>query len=272
MNKPFLKWAGNKFKVLPRILPHLGSSGTLYDAFMGSGSLMLNRAQKKYVGGDINQDLIDLFDVLKSDGEAFIAEAKELFIAEHATSDAYYRLREVFNTTTDRREKAMLFLYLNKHCFNGLSRYNPKTGWFNVPWNHAKNPPAFPIEELQTAIEHLQNAKIVCASFEETVKTAKKGDVVYFDPPYLPVEGTEKAFTEYAKSGFELDKQKLIVEIGEEYSKRGITVVVSNHSSELSRELYKNATIEFFDVGRSMGRYENSASSAKELLAVYTAM
>lgn len=269
MNKPFLKWAGNKFKVLPRILPHLGTTGTLYDPFMGSASLMLNRVQKKYVGGDVNHDLVDLFTFVKDEGTAFTNDAESLFCPENAGEDRYYELREEFNTTTDRRKKAMLFLYLNKHCFNGLCRYNPKSGRFNVPYNHAKNPPAFPREELLVASARLVNATIVCASFEQTVKTAKSGDVVYFDPPYLPIEGSEKAFTGYAKSGFSLDQQQQLATLGETLSAAGITVVISNHSSELSRELYKNATIEFFDVGRSMGRYENSASSAKELLALY---
>lgn len=270
MNKPFLKWAGNKFKVLPFIAPHLGSTGTLYEPFMGSGSLMLNRAQERYVGGDLNNDLVNLFTFIKTDTEAFLNEAEEFFCEETRSEQAYYELREVFNTTVDERKKACLFLYLNKHCFNGLCRYNSKTGRFNVPWNHG-NGATFPRQELLQFADIAQTSEFYCRPFQETAVLASKGDVVYMDPPYLPIQGNEKTFTEYAKGEFGLDKQHEVAALGEQLSARGVTVVVSNHATDLSREIYKNAEIIPLDVKRSMGRYKDSVSTAKELLAVYRA-
>ena len=130
MNKSFLKWAGNKFRVLPDLLPHIGSPKKYIEPFGGSLSVALNINAEEYILNDINQDLYSLYTNVD---EKFVNECKKLFTDENNTKEKYLELRKSFNTIKDCRERAKLFLYLNKHAFNGLSRYNSK-GEYNVPY------------------------------------------------------------------------------------------------------------------------------------------
>lgn len=250
---------------------------------MGSGSLMLNRPTKKYVGGDINKDLIDVFETIRILGMDFIDHLKPLFSQERfgMTSDkftrpgetSFYAARDEFNTTSDITRKAALFVFLNQHCFNGLCRYN-RYGQFSTPYNLgfvAKGKPAeIQIERFAHTVEMLKDAKLHHTSFEDVMVKASKGDVVYCDPPYLPLDNKAGTFTDYTVDGFTFQQQELLVQLASDLRNYGVTTVISNHSSTVSRDLYSDADeIQFFDVKRSMGRYEGHANEAAELLAIY---
>lgn len=277
MNKTFLKWAGNKSKVLPQILPLLRGAERIIEPFIGSGSLMLNHEAKEYIGGDINDDLVRVFNFLKSDSDKFIKITKGLFSPEFHGKDEFYTMRTLFNSllgstsSEDLEQRAALFIALNKTCFNGLCRYN-KHGAFTTPWNHAAKSPKFPENEMAVAAERLKIATVICASFEDTIALAKPGDAVYCDPPYFPKDGKEDAFVDYAKGGFSFEQQGLLVELAEANRKNNIATVISNQDCAQARKLYSGASqVIELDVSRSINRYQNHAetNSAKELLVLY---
>lgn len=282
--RPFLKWAGNKFKILPTIISLLPNSTRLIEPFLGSGSLLVNRPTKYYLGGDINGDLINVFETLRTYGEGFIKELEPLFSQEafnkvgvktRPGEEAFYLARNEFNTTNDLKRKAALFVFLNQHCFNGLCRYN-KYGLFSTPYNLGfttkKGYAEIQRDRFIHALKMLDNAELRHTSFENTMVMANKGDVVYCDPPYLPLDHKSNTFTDYTVDGFKLEQQQLIADLASDLRNYGITTVISNHSCTLSRKIYHNADdFIFLDVKRSMGRYEGYENSASELMAVYRA-
>ncbi len=270
MNKPFLKWAGNKFKVLPHLIPLIGYPNRFCEPFGGSLSVALNVVANEYILNDINSDLIHIYTYLLSDrGNEFIRECKNYF--EFNDKELYLNLRKEFNDSTDSWKRALLFIYLNRHCFNGLSRYN-KSGKFNVPFGKYDSP-KFPKEEMENFISFFgsnKNTKFTSVSFQNTslYENLTDGDVVYFDPPYIPVSDTA-SFTDYATEGFTHQQQLELVELSESLANRGVRVVLSNHDLPLTRELYKNATIYPIQVSRTISAKGSSRKKANELIAVY---
>lgn len=140
MNKPFLKWAGSKRKSIDFIKENLGiSHNRLVEPFVGSGAIFLNTDYDEYLLCDLNKDLINLYNILIDNGHKFIDVCSSFFTGEYNNEEDYYKFREHFNNTENVEYKSILFLYLNRHCFNGLCRYN-KSGKFNVPFGRYKKP------------------------------------------------------------------------------------------------------------------------------------
>lgn len=271
MRKPFLKWAGNKFRVLPELLPLIGTPRRYIEPFSGSTAVALNVNAEEYVLNDINKDLINLYRYLTNpNDDSFLKYCDELFRPENNDKEEYLAFRELFNNSTDTLERSRLFVYLNRHCFNGLTRYNSKGG-FNVPFGKMKNPKC-PVNEMMAfRMYYLQkNHRFVSTSFEDSAlyENVGSGDVVYFDPPYVPASETA-SFTDYAKEGFTYDQQVQLAELAESLSNRGAKVIISNHDVPTTRELYKNAEIHSLEVTRSISAKGSSRKKAKELIAVY---
>ena len=271
MKKPFLKWAGNKFRVLPELLPLIGTPRRYIEPFSGSTAVALNVDAEEYVLNDINKDLINLYRYLTNpNDDSFLKYCDELFRPENNDKEEYLAFRELFNNSTDTFERSRLFVYLNRHCFNGLTRYNSKGG-FNVPFGKMKNPKC-PVNEMMAfRMYYLQkNHRFVSTSFEDSAlyENVGSGDVVYFDPPYVPASETA-SFTDYAKEGFTYDQQVQLAELAESLSNRGAKVIISNHDVPTTRELYKNAEIHSLEVTRSISAKGSSRKKAKELIAVY---
>ena len=271
MKKPFLKWAGNKFRVLPELLPLIGTPRRYIEPFSGSTAVALNVNAEEYVLNDINKDLINLYRYLTNpNDDSFLKYCDELFRPENNDKEEYLAFRELFNNSTDTLERSRLFVYLNRHCFNGLTRYNSKGG-FNVPFGKMKNPKC-PVNEMMAfRMYYLQNNhRFVSTSFEDSAlyENIGSGDVVYFDPPYVPASETA-SFTDYAKEGFTYDQQVQLAELAESLSNRGAKVIISNHDVPTTRELYKNAEIYSLEVTRSISAKGSSRKKAKELIAVY---
>jgi DNA adenine methylase len=278
MNKPFLKWAGNKFRVLPHLIPHIGDPKRYIEPFGGSLSVALNISADEYILNDINKDLYCLYTNVDKE---FVGECRELFTDDNNTRERYLELRKEFNSEQDCRKRAKLFLYLNKHAFNGLSRYNSK-GEYNVPYGKenkdsktgriVKTKAHFPEQELNYFRDVFSNRKVeffnTSFSDEALYKNVSSGDVVYFDPPYIPVSDTAY-FTDYATEGFSYDQQVQLAELAESLANRGAKVIVSNHDTPVSRELYKNAQIYPIEVRRSISAKGSSRKKANELIAVY---
>lgn len=273
-NKSFLKWAGGKSQLLDRLFELMPDKCNWFiEPFLGSGVVSLNICEKypnikEVIIGDTNPGLIALWNELQNDGLKFISFAKKYFAESFNREDMYYELRGKFNTTWHNDVKAVTFLYLNRHCFNGLCRFNSKGG-FNVPYGKYKSV-YFPEKEMIHAIEVLKKTRVYHQGFMDTFEMVKKGDVVYLDPPYVPENDTTATFTAYSKDKFgiaehiELVKQAIIAQ------KKGATVIISNNDVPVCKELYGGADeIHYVDVRKSISCKANGRKKLKEIIAVY---
>ena len=270
--KPFLKWAGGKTKVLEHILPLIGDSEHFIEPFAGSLAVGLNVPSKVCVLNDVNAALMDLYKILIGEGEEFVDYCESFFEGGNQ-SEIYYENRTKFNQTKDWREKSALFLYLNRHGFNGLTRYN-KSGEFNVPFGKYKKP-YFPREEMMTFMHTMQRKMLVrmtALDFCDPLlyKNMSQGVVVYCDPPYIPLSDTSN-FTSYSTDGFtnqdQLRLKQLALNLKRLY---GAKVIISNHDVPAARELYNDANrIIEIDVRRSVSAKAGSRGKVGEILAVY---
>lgn len=272
MNKTFLKWAGNKTKVLPHLIPHIGYPKRYCEPFGGSLAVALNTSAEQYILNDVNKDLVSIYqNLVDPNDDSFIQYCEELFTPENNTKDAYLELREHFNNATNSAERARLFIYLNRHCFNGLSRYNSK-GMFNVPFGKYDKPtcPSNEMMNFRMFFLSKQLVRFTSLSFEDTslYDELESGDVVYFDPPYVPASDTAN-FTSYATDGFTHNQQIQLAQLAESLASKNIRVIVSNHDVPLTRDLYKNATLYPIQVSRTISAKGSSRKKASELIAVY---
>ena len=272
MNKPFLKWAGNKYRVLPYLIPHIGYPKRYCEPFGGSLSVALNTVADQYILNDVNKDLVAIYqNLVNPNDDSFIKYCEELFTSENNTKESYLDLRTHFNQATNTTERARLFVYLNRHCFNGLSRYNSKGG-FNVPFGKYDKPvcPSEQMMNFRMFFLSKQLVRFTSLSFEDSslYEDLESGDTVYFDPPYVPASNTSN-FTSYATDGFIHEQQTELAKLAELLASKGIKVIVSNHDVDITRELYKNATIYPIQVTRTIAAKGSSRIKAKELIAVY---
>jgi DNA adenine methylase len=267
--RPFLKWAGGKFRLVETLQQYLPESDTLVEPFVGAGALFLNSDYPNYILGDINEDLINLYRVIQSNADGFIEDARTFFVSENNTTENYQQLRQQFNNSQDSYERSLLFLYLNKHGYNGLCRYN-KSGGFNVPFGRFKAV-SFPEHSILHFAEKAQRARFFHSSFEQTFTLAPAGSVIYCDPPYLPISDTAN-FTDYAKTGFNLDQQKLLGKLASTYClHKGMTVLVSNHDTPVAREIYADASLHQVQVKRHISQDINNRKVVAELMALFQA-
>ncbi len=266
--RPFLKWAGNKYRLLEHIHSMLPPGKRLLEPFVGSGAVFLNTDFPHYLLADNNPDLINLYQQLQNQGDAFIKTCQRLFTARTNESDYFYRRREEFNRSDDPQRKAALFLYLNRHGYNGLCRYNAGGG-FNVPFGRYIRP-YFPADEMRYFHEKSQRAEFVLLDFESALHQARKGDVIYCDPPYAPLSRTAN-FTTYSSGGFDLPQQQRLADLAEQTRRRGIPVLISNHDTEFIRAAYQHASnLKKFSVRRFISCNGKKRGHAGELLALYS--
>lgn len=265
--RAFLKWAGGKYSLVEDIQRHLPDGEQLVEPFVGAGSIFLNTDFEHYVLADINPDLINLYNLLKTDSQRYIDEAKRWFTPEHNRKEVYLTVRSEFNGSDDVFYRSLAFLYMNRFGFNGLCRYNKKGG-FNVPFGSYKKP-YFPQAELEFFAEKAQKATFICEGYPETFRQAKQGSVIYCDPPYAPLSNTAN-FTSYAGNGFSLDDQAALADIAEETAlQRNIPVLISNHDTTLTRRLYHGATLNVVQVKRTISRNGAGRNKVNELLALF---
>jgi DNA adenine methylase len=266
-SKPFLKWAGGKTKLVPIISDTLGSATRLVEPFAGSGAVFMGTSYKSYLLCDSNADLIGLFNNLKTSTNLLLLEIERLFTGMYNTESAFYELREEFNQLEAHDiRKSAIFVYLNKHAFNGLCRYNSKGG-FNVPYGRYKSPSS-PITELNLFAKKSQIAEFKCLDFIDAFNLINKNDVVYCDPPYVPISATSN-FTSYAKGIFNETNQRELANQAILAKNKGIRVVISNHDTNLTREIYLGSTIKTLNVRRSISSKASTRGDVKEIIAIY---
>lgn len=267
-NRAFLKWAGGKYPLIDEIRNHLPAGNCLIEPFVGAGSVFLNTDYDAYILADINGDLINLYNIVKMRTDEFVRDARALFCDELNNSVHFYRLREEFNASTDIYQRALLFLYLNRHCYNGLCRYN-LSGEFNVPFGRYKRP-YFPEDELYWFAEKSRKATFLCEHYRDTMMKATSGTVIYCDPPYAPLSATAN-FTAYHTNSFSLADQQVLAQVAHQLSAESqIPVLISNNDTELTRGWYQHAVLHEVKARRTISRNILERSSVNELLALYT--
>ena len=247
--KPFLKWAGNKYRCIETIITSLPAANRLIEPFAGSAAIFLNANYAGYLLAEENNDLVALFNQVKHEGESFINYCKQFFSPLNNVALQYYILREEFNHCSEPRRRAALFLYLNRHGYNGVCRYNQQ-GIYNVPFGLYKKP-YFPQAEMLYFHHKSQQATFIHSDFRHTFALATAGDVIYCDPPYAPRTQLSN-FTSYTHAKFGEKEQIILAELAMAYAARGVTVVVSNHDTEFTRHHYRYGDINSFAVKRSI--------------------
>ena len=266
-----LKWVGSKARLMPQLRNHLPEGKRLVEPFAGSCAVMMNTDYDEYLIADVNPDLVNLYKVMAYQTEAFLKELEILFSSgslgdTESRAVYYYAVRDAFNMSgkafgRESVEAAAQFLYLNRHCFNGLCRYN-RRGLFNVPFGKYKKP-YFPIEEVRAFAEKAKRATFITAHYSETLDMVRKDDVVYCDPPYLTESGN---FTSYTESGFShLDQGRLARKL-RKIACRGVSVVASNSDLEMVHYLYAGFEAVRVKAPRSVGAAAASQKSAAELI------
>ena len=264
--RPFLKWAGNKFQLLAAIQSMLPTGQRLIEPFLGSAVVFLNCDYKHYLLNDKNHLLITLYKTLKKYGDDFINAVSHYYQPRYNNKKKYYQLRDTFNQCDDPFENSVLLMYLNRHGYNGLCRFN-RQGKYNVPFGQYKKP-KLPVTTMQSFHQRSQHCHFYSQDFRTIMRRAKAGDVIYCDPPYVPLTKTA-FFTNYWET-FDMDHQQQLVTEALACAKRGIPVLISNHDTSVTRKLYQKAQqIESFEVQRHISCKVNKREKVRELLALY---
>jgi len=264
----FLKWAGSKAQIADIVIERLPKSTTLIEPFVGSGAIFVHATNfEEYVLNDINPDLINLYKILRRGPKKFIKQVEKLFSPENNCPEVYYRFRDRFNQSDDLYERALLFVYLNRHGYNGLCRYN-LSGGYNVPFGKYKKPYC-PVQEMFYFAMRLKTARLTNHSFHESFRSAKVGQTLYCDPPYVGL-GKTANFVSYASNKFTFEDQKHLVKLANKARNRGVNVVISNHNIPLTQKLYSCADEQVdFLVQRSISQKGDSRNKVSELIANY---
>ena len=264
--RPFLKWAGSKYNCLDKIIPFLPQGKRLIEPFAGSGVVFMNTHYDNYLLAESNLDLVHLFSALQQQGDEFIELCSDYFNPEFNDREKYYQMRSDFNQASYSAQRAAVFLYLNRHGYNGLCRYNSK-GIYNVPFGLYKKP-YFPQHEMQLFHEKSQKAQFIHQDFRKTFEHAERGDVIYCDPPYVPYLEKTKLLP-YNQKLFTTEDQIELSELAIETAAKGIPVILSNHDTEFTRHHYRKAKIKSFPVARLINCQTALRQPVKELIAIF---
>lgn len=239
---PFLKWAGGKRQLLNQIKERMPKEyNDYYEPFIGGGAVLFELQPEKATINDINISLINVYRQVKDNTEEFIELVNKLDSEMWEDGKEYYlNIREKYNDKLLKNEYdlelAALFTFMNKHCFNGLYRVNKK-GLFNVPYNKSRRT-SIEEEAVRETAKFLKTVNILEGDFEEACKDAKKGDFIFFDSPYAPLNPT--SFEAYTKEGFDVKSHKRLAELYDKLTERGCYCMLTNHNTEFINELYSN--------------------------------
>lgn len=267
--KPVTKWVGGKRQLLPQLLKYMPNDFTnYYEPFIGGGALLFEIAPKIAVINDNNEELINMYNVIKNAPNELIEALK---VHQLNNSKEYYLNVRSWDrdgtiaqlTSVDRAARLMYMLRVD---FNGLYRVNSK-GQFNVPYGRYKNPRIVNEEDI-LAVSHYfntNNVNILCGDFSISVENAERNDLVYFDPPYIPLNSSSN-FTSYTKEGFDLSDQKRLSNTFFELADKGVHVMLSNSDTEITRELYKGANIHSVEANRAINSKGSKRGKVGELI------
>ena len=268
--KPFVKWAGGKRQIINKLKEYVPDEyNTYYEPFVGGGALLFELSPKVAVINDYNEELMNVFNCLK-DEDKFSKMCNELNRYEvNHSEEFYYEIRgkdkdkAKFKRISDYKRAART-IYLNKACFNGLYRVN-KNNEFNVPFGKKNKVNTYDGQNLGIIHSYLNYNEIIIQSidFEESVKTAKAGDFIYFDPPY---DSDSNTFNDYTENGFGKEEQVRLARVYKELADRGCYVMLSNHNTKLVQELYKDYNIHVIEAKRNINSNGKKRGKVEEVI------
>lgn len=283
--KPFIKWAGGKSQLLEEIRKKYPAKIERYcEPFVGGGAVLLdvlaNHQPKEVLINDINPELTNTYIQIRDNAESIITTLSEMQgdfwdMDDKKRKEYFYSKRERFNElikqSASTEEKAALFIFINKTCFNGLYRVNGK-GLYNVPIGSYKKPPICDAENIHTICKLLQNVEVQCGDYSECADFIDNNTFVYIDPPYRPLSETS-SFTSYAKTEFGDEQQIQLGHFIELISEKGAKVVASNSDPHNTDEndnffddIYKMFFIDRVAATRMINSKSNGRGTVSELL------
>lgn len=268
--KPFVKWVGGKRRVIPELLLSLPTTfDHYYEPFVGGGALFfhlrsLNLLEDhKITLSDVNLRLIRTYRAIRDDVDGVIERLAHH--KAHHCKDYFYKVRDVkVDNYKNDADVAAWFIYLNKTAFNGLYRVNKKNR-FNAPMGKYKNPKICDVDNLRNCHTVLQTVELLHQPFYKAPIDAKAEDLVYFDPPYVPVSATA-SFTSYTNEGFGSEEQIHLRDVAWELREKGVHVMLSNSDHEVVRDLYKDFDVRSIQVGRAINCKGKSRGKVGEVI------
>ena len=266
--KPIIKWVGGKagnWQAIKEMLPL--TYNRYYEPFLGGGAVLLELNPKEAYVNDINSELINMYIQVREDVEGVIKELST-FDERHERwpdpAEYYYAVRFEFNQHHGEKttKQAARFIYLNKHCFNGLYRENSK-GEFNVPFNRKKTGGSFDAEHLRKVSKQLKDVVFGNTDFENFVIGAEAESFIFIDSPY------DNSFTDYSKESVGYEDHIRLAKTFKELSDKGCYCMLTNHDTPLIRDLYKDYNIKVIDVRRSINRNGNDRKGKEVIITNY---
>lgn len=273
MARPFIKWAGGKTQLLPELLPRVPATFRRYhEPFIGSAALFfqlqaLGRLRHGATLSDWNPALIEVYRVVRDEVEALIAALHEH--AAHASDREYFYTVRGWDRAADWAQqpavvRAARMIFLNKTCFNGLHRVN-RRGYFNVPFGSYANPTICDAPNLRAASHALAGIELLVGDFSEVLQRVGPGDLVYFDPPYLPLSSTS-SFTAYTSDAFDVAQHQRLAGVFAALAEHGCTLVLSNSATPLVHELYARFHVDEVGARRAINRDASKRGSIREVI------
>jgi DNA adenine methylase len=271
--QPFIKWVGGKRGLLVQLLEKFPKDFKNYhEPFLGGGAVFfelysrgLLEGKKSYLS-DINSELINAYNIVKHIPNELLINLERY--KEKHSKEFYYKIREKDRNKNFKKlseiERATRFIYLNKTCFNGLYRVNKK-GYFNTPIGSYKNPNIVDVDVILSASKALQDVTILHQSFHKILDYTKKDDLVYFDPPYYPLNTTSN-FTSYDSSCFLKNEHFELFKIFNKLADKKVKVIQSNSDTNFIKQLYKKYDINIVQANRFINSKSNSRSKITEVL------
>lgn len=268
---PFVKWVGGKRQLLRQfrelgLYPPEGFDpveNTYFEPFVGGGAVFFDLLPKKAVLSDMNKELVTTYKVIRDDVEALIQS-----LEKHTYSKSHFlKVRALNPEQLSDAAVAARFIYLNRTCFNGLYRVNSK-GQFNVPFGAYKNPRICDATNLRRVSLALKHVTIRHEDYSHVLKRAKKGDFVYFDPPYHPLTATA-SFTSYTAGGFSAEDQIKLRDTFLELHKRGCYLMLSNSKTSFISKIYseiRQVNISDIAAGRALNSKAEKRGKIMEVL------
>jgi DNA adenine methylase len=273
--KSAIKWVGGKKRIAKEIVAFFPDKYSSYfEPFLGGASVFLEASPKRAYLSDLNPSLINFYEVLRDKPNKLVDNAEmyerefNALVSQAAKKAFYYRVRSDYNQETNVTgiENATRFLFLNKTAFNGLYRENSK-GEFNVPFNNKEKLKLFELGNILDNSKALKGVQLTASTFTDAIKPANSGDVVYFDPPYIPLS-TTAAFTDYTKSSFGPEEQEQLRDVAANLVSKGATVVLSNSYSPEVKKLYKDFELHELSINRLVAASSASRGAVREYLIV----
>jgi DNA adenine methylase len=251
---PVVKWVGGKRQLLPVLTSLLPDDFNTYcEPFLGGGAMLFDRQPQKAIVNDLNNGLMQMYEVIRDDVESLIMELKE-----HKNESEYFymvrdwdRDKQKYNMRS-KVEKAARIIYLNKTCYNGLFRVN-NAGEFNAPFGRYQNPNIVNAPALRAVNKYLQKSNIVfsCCDYAEVLSCLSQKTFVYLDPPYDPVSNTAN-FTGYTRGGFSQEEQIRLRKYCDDLDNRGIKFMLSNSATTFIRSQYAKYNITTVQANRAL--------------------